>query len=280
MLGKMGAAELFDHSQFSREPNQKDEEPLQTSQEAHHVNVEEILEEGIPSPSRYYTHYYVSLEEDLSISSLESTMAKSNLTQPQTSQFLRVPQIQTSFSSRVRSEPLIDYSHFQILTSIDHVGKLTQISEKKVEIERERARKQKEREFTKAKRDQERMAIAAAKQRKVADQEVMKITMQKWTKTAIREAGESMQRLVKSGCPQQDNRARLCMEALKIVKQNRAIAKARWDAKKITSKHGIPLGSPLPPLVEHPNFYCLVRPMRVEVSPWQLGCRSSAGFRP
>ena len=69
---------MFDHSQFSREPNQEDEEGLQTSQEAHHVNVEEILEEGIPSPSRHYTHYYVSLEEDLSIPSLESTMAESN----------------------------------------------------------------------------------------------------------------------------------------------------------------------------------------------------------
>ena len=98
----------------------------------------------------------MSLEEDLSIPSLESPMAEPNSTAPQTSQFLRVPQIQTSFSSRVRSEPLIDYSHFQILTSTDHVGKLTQISEKKVEIERARARKQKERELTKAKRDQER----------------------------------------------------------------------------------------------------------------------------
>ena len=163
MLGKMGAAELFNSSQFSREPNEEDEEPLQTSQEAHHVNVEEILEEGIPSPSRHYTHYYVSVEEDLSIPFLESTMAESNSATPQTSQFLRVPQIQTSFSSRVRSEPLIDYSHSQILTSTDHVGKLTQISEKKAEIERARAIKQKERELTKAKRDQERMAIAAAK---------------------------------------------------------------------------------------------------------------------
>ena len=113
---------------------------------------------------------------------------------------------------------MIDYSHSQILTSIDHVGKLIQILENKAKIERARARKQKERELTKAKRDQERMAIASAKQRKVTDQEAKKITMQKWTKTVIREAGESMQRLVKSGWPQQDNRPRLCMEALKIAK--------------------------------------------------------------
>ena len=85
ILGKMGAAELFDNSQFSREPNQEEEEPLQTSQEAHHVNAEEILEEGIPSPSKHYTHYYVSIEEDLSIPSLESTMVESNSATPQTS---------------------------------------------------------------------------------------------------------------------------------------------------------------------------------------------------
>ena len=47
MLGKMGATELFQSSQFLGEPNQEDGKPLQTSQEAHHVNVEEILEEGI-----------------------------------------------------------------------------------------------------------------------------------------------------------------------------------------------------------------------------------------
>ena len=70
------------------------------------------------------------------------------------------------------------------------------------------------------------------------------------------------------------------MKALKIAKQNRAIAKARWDAKKKKTKHGIPQGAPLPPLVEHPNFYCLGRSMRVDVSPWQVGCSSTAGFCP
>ena len=105
--------------------------------------------------------------------------------QPQTLQFLRVPQIQQPFSSKIRSEPLINDRHSQILTSSDHVGKLTQILEKKVEIERARARKQKKRELTKAKRNQERVAVAAAKQKKVANQEAKKITMQKWTKTTL-----------------------------------------------------------------------------------------------
>ena len=68
------------------------------------------------------------------------------------------------------------------------------------------------------------------------------------------------------------------MKALKIAKQNRVIANARWDAKINKFKHGIPLGSPLPPLVEHPSFYSLADSMRVEVLPCQPGCSSNAGF--
>ena len=110
----------------------------------------EILEEGISSSLSYYTHYYVSIEDECSYFSYDSSIVEPIPLQPY-NQFLRLLQIQMLSTYRVRSEPIIDYSSFQILTFIDHVDKLHQISKKKANIEEERARKQKDRELTKLK---------------------------------------------------------------------------------------------------------------------------------
>ena len=68
------------------------------------------------------------------------TMAKPNAS-GLVSQFLRLLEIHIFLSSRVRSEPLFDYRHLQILTSSDHVENRVQISKKKVTIEERRIEK-------------------------------------------------------------------------------------------------------------------------------------------
>ena len=75
MVGKMEAAELFHNSQLLRQSNEEDKVPFQTCQEAHDINVEELLEEDIPSSPRHYAHYYISVDDEFSFPSLESTMA-------------------------------------------------------------------------------------------------------------------------------------------------------------------------------------------------------------
>ena len=180
--------------------------------------------------------------------------------EPSTSQgishFLRVPHIEVPMGHRIRSEPFIDYSQSQILTSADHVEKLEQIAEKKACIEQERAAKLKERELTKARRAEERVIAAAAKERRAVEKEARKISKQNWTTTAVRAAGESIQQLVKNTSSQEDRRPRLGVEARSIAKHNKVIAKARLEAKKHKVKHGIWLpNQPLPSLIEHPSFY-------------------------
>ena len=74
--------------------------------------------------------------------------------------------INSSISSRMRSELLIDYNHFQILTSTNHVDKPQKISVKKASIVEERAIKVKKRELTKIRIAKERTIAVATKIRK------------------------------------------------------------------------------------------------------------------
>ena len=67
------------------------------------------------------------------------------------SQFLRLPQILETMFTRVRSEPIVNYSHLQILTSNDHVQKLRTILDKKLMAEKNRVAKQKKKETYKSK---------------------------------------------------------------------------------------------------------------------------------
>ena len=153
-----------------------DEEDVgnQSSQECN-IEVEEILEEGIPTSPRYYTQYYVSMEEEPSTFSHQFSINEPS-TSAGISHFLRVPHIEVPMGHRVRSEPFMDYSQSQILTSIDHEEKLQQIAEKKACIEEEKVAKAKERELTKARRAEERIIAVAAKERRAAEKEARKIS--------------------------------------------------------------------------------------------------------
>ena len=121
--------------------------PSQRSKAVEDIQVEEILVEDIPNPPTTYTHYYVDIEEKGSLPYNDSddyiTMAGPSDSQPRVSQpctqFLRMAQIQGCKESRLRSEPLIDYSHSQILTFEVHVQKLKTIAKKKALAEKEKA---------------------------------------------------------------------------------------------------------------------------------------------
>ena len=134
MEGKMEVSIIFHHSLVVRKIFQEDEVSSQTFEEANEIEVEEIMKECIPNPSTHYTYYFVSIEDECSYPSYDSSIAELVLSQP-CSQFLKLHQIQIPISYRVRSEPIIDYSIFQILTSSDHVDRLHQILEKKANIE-------------------------------------------------------------------------------------------------------------------------------------------------
>ena len=56
------------------------------------IHIEEILEKGIPSLAKHYSHYYMSIEDDFSFPSTNSTMNEPNSLQL-FDQFLRLPQI-------------------------------------------------------------------------------------------------------------------------------------------------------------------------------------------
>ena len=174
MVGKTGLSELFQHSHEAREESEDDDVVDEAAEVENHILIEEVLE-GLPSPPRQHTQYFVSLEDDSSSPCPNSTIADPDSTQP-ISQFLRLPETRVSRSSRIKSESLVDYSHSQILTSNDHVGKLITISTKKAMVEEERATKQKERELTKARRAEERVLQAVAKRKRASDLEAKKLT--------------------------------------------------------------------------------------------------------
>ena len=158
-------------------------------------------------------------------------------------------------STRGRTEPIIDYSHSQILTSNEHVGKLRRIADKKTMVEEEKATKLRNRELTKRRRAEEKILEGAAKRRRASELEARKLAKKNWTTTTIRAVGKRMQQLVKNSCPQQIRQLRLDVEARGIAKQNRLIAKVRWEAKKNKIKNGIPLPSePFHALVDHSKF--------------------------
>ena len=158
---------------MEREAVEEDEVSSQASNEGNEIEMDEIMEEDIPDPPTHYTHYYVSIEDECSYLH-ESSIAELVSSQP-CSQFLKLPQIQIPSSSRVTSEPIIDYSNSQILTSTAHVDKLNNILEKKARVEEERARKQEEREPNKAKRAEEKVATVTTKRRKLLNKKQEKL---------------------------------------------------------------------------------------------------------
>ena len=73
MMLRMEASEDFKHFHDPMEPS---EEP---SQESQSIQIEEIFEEGLPSPPRSHTHYYVNVDDEFPFESNESPIAASNL---------------------------------------------------------------------------------------------------------------------------------------------------------------------------------------------------------
>ena len=115
-------------SQRSRGAYQEEERSNLGGESVKDIQIEEILVGCIPSPLRTYTHYYVDIEDAKFLhhnaSNDFSTRTNPSVSQPCASQpctqFLRVRQIQMSKDLRPRSEPLIDYSHSQVLTFEAH----------------------------------------------------------------------------------------------------------------------------------------------------------------
>ena len=131
MVDKMEAHEVFQHPQVPNSDFEDDVMPNQGSQDSNDLRMEEILEEGILSPLRHFTHYYVSFEDDSTIPPNESFVAESTTSQS-CSQFLRLPEINVPRPSRIRVVSIINYNNSQVLTSNQHVEKLTRISKKKL----------------------------------------------------------------------------------------------------------------------------------------------------
>ena len=148
---KMGASELFQHSIEQTEDSEA--EDVQGEGTEDQIQIVEIVEEGLPSPPRYRTQYFVSMEDDSSIPSADSSIEATESSMAEhvesqgLSQFLRLPQIKETRSSKVRSEPIVDYNNSQILTSNEHVDQLITISNKKAMVEEERIAKQRKRTY-------------------------------------------------------------------------------------------------------------------------------------
>ena len=175
MVTKMGAYENFQHNEKTTKDSQEKEElPSQECEDETTLQVEEIVEEGLPSPPRHCTHYYVSVEEEPTIPSTTCSLAVPDSAQP-LSQFLKLPQIEMPMSTKGRAEPIIDYSHSQILTFNEHVGKLRRIADKKAMVEEQKAAKLRQRELTKRRRAEEKILEAAAKRRRASELEARKL---------------------------------------------------------------------------------------------------------
>ena len=199
MVGKMEPSELFKDPHEAREESNDDDVVDEAAEDEMHIQIEEIEEEGLLSPPRQHTQYFVSLEEASSSPCTRSILAEPDSSHP-FNHFLRLPKISTPTSNRIRSESLVDYNHSQILTSTDHVEKLITISTKKEMVEEERAGKKK---LTKGRRSEERVLQAAPKMKKASDMEARKLAKKTWSTIAVRAVGERMQTLLKSAHPQQ-----------------------------------------------------------------------------
>ena len=140
----------------------------------------------------------MSVDDEIHVQPNDSPIFASN-SAPPINQFLKFLEIHVPLLTRIRAEPLIDYRHSQILTSIVHVEKLTQIAEKNAAVEEERAPRQKEKDLTKAQRATEKVVAVAIKEKRIAEKEARKIAKESWTTTTIRTTSERLQSLVKNG---------------------------------------------------------------------------------
>ena len=68
----MGASELFQHP--IQQTEDSEEGDVQGEGTKDQIQIEEIVEDGLPSPPRHHTQYFVSMEEDSSIPSADSSI--------------------------------------------------------------------------------------------------------------------------------------------------------------------------------------------------------------
>ena len=94
---------------ISQEEREDDDIPFNIFEEDQQLRVEEIIAKGIPSPPRNYTHYYMNMEDESTLPTMENTLPESTESRG-IGQFLRIPQIEVPISARARIEPLIGYS--------------------------------------------------------------------------------------------------------------------------------------------------------------------------
>jgi hypothetical protein len=211
------------------------------------VQINEILEEDVSSTQEDLVHYYVDVEGEESPSSQEC--GSENGPQNHFSHFLRLPQ-QEVRPPRVRNEPLIDYSKSHILTSEQYVESAKAIAEKVAQAKDATVEKKKETTLKAAKKVEEKLQKAEENIQKEKDKEAKKIFKEKWTPTAISEAGEKLQRLMKEGCPTIIHIPYfgMCPEQCKT---NQQVAMSKLKAKRAFIKDKIPIPS-FPPMLELP----------------------------
>ena len=180
-MRKMRASEIFQQFQVPKQP--QEDVSNHTNEDLYDIQVEEVMEEELSTSPKQQIHYYVRNEDEPNSPSNHSIMAKPTASQP-ISHFLRVLEIHVSISSRIRIQPLINYSDSQVLTSSEHVKKLQHISEKKANMEEEREErvaKKKESDLTKARKAREKMLAGDAKDRRAIEKEAQKLAKQNWT---------------------------------------------------------------------------------------------------
>ena len=95
------------------------------SQPSEKVIVEDIMEEDIPNVETNAKHYYV--EDDDDVEHGEAVGAENT---PPITDFLKLPQKQSQ-GTKILHEPLVDYSHSQVLMADDHIQNMQEISHKK-----------------------------------------------------------------------------------------------------------------------------------------------------
>ena len=110
MVDKMGPSELFQQPHGRRKYSYEKDVEDEAAEDEIDIQIEEIQLEGILSPPKQQTQYFVSLEGDSSCPSIDSTMADPDSAHP-FSQFLKLPEIRGTRSNRIRSESFVDYSN-------------------------------------------------------------------------------------------------------------------------------------------------------------------------
>ena len=147
---------------------------LYNSQPSKKVIVEDIMEEDIPNVETNAKHYYV--EDDDDVEHGEGVGAENT---PPITDFLKLPQKQGQ-GTKILHEPLVDYSHSQVLTTYDHIQNMQETSHKKSIAAMEKQERAEKMELTKARRAAEKILKEAAKINKAKDKEKRASTLRKW----------------------------------------------------------------------------------------------------